>query len=130
MMGTICKYFTSKVLHFSHNDFIMAMKADLTPLLGNTGLWIVKNYFTHHSQKGNDDKKKRARIALEIIQNFLDNGLDQLKTERTYNMINKFSPKKMPEKAIKRHSLMLYSWTHYAPQAYFEDIRKTAEKIN
>jgi len=66
-MGVLTKYATKKVLHFSHNDFLMAMRADLTPLLGNTGLWVVKNYMTHQAEKGNEDKKKRARVILEII---------------------------------------------------------------
>lgn len=130
LMGVLVAYACKQVLHFSHNDFLMAMRADLTPLLGNTGLWVVKNYMTRHAEKGNEDKKKRARVVLEIIQNFLDNGLEQLKRENKYNLMNKFGPKKNPDKSIKRSSLILYSWTHYAPQSFFEDARKTVEKVN
>jgi hypothetical protein len=129
-MGVLTKYATKKVLHFNHNDFLMAIRADLTPLLGNTGLWVIKNYMTRQAEKGNDEKKKRARTILDIIQNYLDNGIDQLSRLNKFNMMNKFGPKKMPNQVLKRSDQMLYSWTHYAPQSYFEDIKKTAEIIS
>ena len=129
-MGVLAEYAINQVLHFSHNDFLMAMRADLTPLLGNTGLWVVRNYRVRYAEEGDDDKKKRAMVVLEIIQNFLDNGFEQLQRVNKYNLMNKFGPKKMPNSVIKRSSLILYSWTHYAPQSYFEDVKKTTEKIN
>ena len=44
MIGVLCKYFLRKVMHFSHEDFMTAFKVDLGPLLGDTGLWALKNY--------------------------------------------------------------------------------------
>jgi|TARA_B110000285_G_C14846889_1_gene478049 hypothetical protein len=66
-MGVLAEYAINQVLHFSHNDFLMAMRADLTPLLGNTGLWVVRNYRVRYAEEGDDDKKKRAMVVLEII---------------------------------------------------------------
>lgn len=129
-MGVLTKYATKKVLHFNHNDFMMALRADLTPLLGNTGLWVIKNYMTRQTEKGNEEKKKRARTVLDIIQNYLDNGMTQLSRLNKFNMMNKFGPKKMPDQVVKRSDQILYSWNHYAPQAFFEDIKKAAEIVN
>ena len=39
--------------------------------------------------------------------------------------MNKFSPKKLPQEQIKRESIpFIYSWMHYAPQQWFEHIKK------
>ena len=43
-IGVLMKYYLNKVLHFSHEDFLTAFKVDLAPLLGETGLWALKNY--------------------------------------------------------------------------------------
>lgn len=51
------KYYLYKVLHFSHDDFLTAFKVDLSPLLGETGLWALKNYEVKQSEKGNEEKK-------------------------------------------------------------------------
>jgi hypothetical protein len=67
MMGVLAEYAINQVLHFNHNDFLMAMRADLTPLLGNTGLWVMRNYATWYGEQGDDDRKKRARTVIEII---------------------------------------------------------------
>jgi len=44
MLGVLLKYLLKKVIHFSHADFLTAMRVDLGPLLGDTGLWLLKNY--------------------------------------------------------------------------------------
>lgn len=46
MLGVLLKYFVKSVLNFSHSDFMVAMRVDLGPLLGETGLWALKNYQT------------------------------------------------------------------------------------
>jgi len=44
MVGVLVKYFVKNVLHFNHTDFITALRVDLGPVLGETGLWAFKNY--------------------------------------------------------------------------------------
>ena len=57
------------------------------------------------------DLKKRAAVATELIEKFLETGLDVLKEEKKYNFINKFGPKKLPDRQVKRDSIEhLYSW--------------------
>jgi len=108
-------------MRFDHKDFVRAIKTDLGPLLGDTGLWALKNYQTYQTMKGNDEKKKIARNAVDLITKYLETGLDMLGSENKYNMLNRFGPKKCPAKKIARSSIdILYSWAHYAPMAWFE----------
>jgi len=72
MLGVLLKYFLKNVLHFDHTDFLTALRVDLGPLLGETGLWTLKNYITLQTEKGNNDKKKKARVALDIVKNYLE----------------------------------------------------------
>lgn len=44
MIGVLLKYYLKQVLRFNHADFLKAFKEDLGPLLGDTGLWALKNY--------------------------------------------------------------------------------------
>ena len=44
MIGVLVKYFVNQVLRFDHKDFVRAIKTDLGPLLGDTGIWALKNY--------------------------------------------------------------------------------------
>lgn len=44
LMGVNLKYAINKVLHFDHRDFLTAMRCELCPLLGATGVWIVTQY--------------------------------------------------------------------------------------
>ena len=69
--------------------------------------------------------KKKAAVATELIEKYLESGLDVLKEEKKYNFINKFGPKKCPDKQIKRDEIKhLYSWLHYAPLPWFEQLKK------
>jgi hypothetical protein len=43
MIGVQIQYFLNSVLRFNHKDFIKAIKLDLGPVLGYTGLWALKN---------------------------------------------------------------------------------------
>jgi hypothetical protein len=63
MVGVLSTYFMKKVLHFSHDDFLTSLSADLGPLLGETGLWALKNYENSMSEEGNEEEKRRARVA-------------------------------------------------------------------
>jgi hypothetical protein len=44
MVGVLTKYFVKQVLHFSHVDFLTALRVDLGPVLGETGLWALRTY--------------------------------------------------------------------------------------
>jgi hypothetical protein len=56
--------------------------------------------------------------------------MDNLGQERKYNMMNRFSPKKLPARAVSRASIThIYSWVHYAPQPYFQWLNKETETI-
>lgn len=91
------KYYLTKVLHFNHDDFLTAFKVDLAPLLGETGLWALKNYELRQADKGNDEKKKRARVGYDLISEFLEHGYDNLSKLVKYNLKNKYNPKKLPD---------------------------------
>lgn len=58
MIGVLTKYFIKTVLHFSHEDFLKAVKIDIQPLLGDVGLWILTNYCNRQKEKGKTDKRK------------------------------------------------------------------------
>lgn len=68
------------------------------------------------SIKGNTDKKKKARCAIELIQDFLEHGWDNLGKLSKFNIKNRYNPKKLPDQAVARADVKnIYSWTHYAP---------------
>ena len=128
MIGVLLKYFVKSVMRFDHADFMRAVAIDLGPLIGDTGIWALKSYQLHHTQKGNEEKKKLARNAIDLITKLLEG--DALNREKSYNMLNRFGPKKCPAQQVKRNSIpILYSWMHYAPQAWFESQRQFARDM-
>ena len=75
--------------------------------------------------KGNEEKKKMARCAIDLITKYNETGLDILGQEKKYNMLNRFGPKKFPDKLVVRSSIpILYSWMHYAPLQWFQQQRQ------
>lgn len=71
-----------------------------------------------------------TQTAIDIVQNYLEHGFDQLGKESKYNLLNKFGPKKCPEKSIKRENVpIIYSWSHYASQEWFNFLRKNEEDL-
>ena len=67
-------------------------------------------------EKGNTEKNQKARVWIDLIEEFMANEMTNLSVERKFNLKNKFGPKKMPERVISRASLThIYSWIHYAP---------------
>jgi len=77
------------------------------------------------TQKGNEEKKKLVRNAIDLVNKYLETGFDVLGVENKYNMLNRFGPKKCPDKKVVRSSIpILYSWMHYAPQQWFESQRQ------
>ena len=125
MLGVNLQYLINSVLRFDHKDFIKAIKIDLGPLLGHTGLWALRQLSNHAKEIKDNELKKKAAVATELIEKFLESGLAVLKEEKKYNFINKFGPKKCPDKQVKRDELKhLYSWQHYAPLPWFEQVKK------
>ena len=96
MIGVLTKYFIKQVLRFNHADFLKAVKLDLGPLLGEMGQWALSNYCNRQREKGKVEKKKMGLLAIDMIKNYLENGLDYLGKENKYNFMNKFGPKKCP----------------------------------
>ena len=116
MLGVLTRYFVKYVIRFDHKDFIRAIRTDLGPILGDTGMWALKNYLTLQTQKGNDEKKKIARNAIDLLSKYLETGFDVIGVETKYNLLNRFGPKKQPTKKVVRNTIpILYSWMHYAP---------------
>lgn len=129
MIGVLTRYFVKKVLNFDHADFMKAIKEDIQPLLGEVGLWILTNYSNRQKEKNLPEKKKRAQVAIEIVKSYLEHGYDNIGQEKKYYFMNKFSPKKFPDQQIKRESIeFIYSWMHYAPQQWFEHLRRLEEE--
>ena len=131
LIGVLMKYFLKQVMHFDHEDFLVAMSVDLGPLLGDTGLWALKNYEQRMNEKGAKAKRAKAKVATDLINEFMENGLEKLGKTSMYNMKNKYSPKKLPDQQVRRSEvLFLYSWTHYAPLKWFEHIRRIEDSVN
>ena len=95
------------------------------PLLGETGLWALKNYQVRQADKGNEEKKKMARTASDLVTKYLESGFDNIGKETKYNLANRFGPKKCPDKAVSKAKVpIVYSWAHYAPQAWYEEMQR------
>lgn len=59
----------------------------------------------------------------------MESGLDYIGQEKKYFFMNKYSPKKCPTQQVKRASIpFLYSWLHYAPQGWYDHIKKLEEE--
>ncbi len=107
-------------MHFEHDDFMTALRVDLGPLLGEAGLWALKNYENRMADAGKDEQKKKARNAIDLITEYLENGLDNLGKLTKFNLKNRYGPKKLPAQVVDRDSIAhIYSWTHYAPLSWF-----------
>jgi TPR repeat protein len=130
MIGVLMKYFLRKVMHYSHDDFMTAFKVDLGPLLGESGLWALRNYELRMKEAGKEDKKKKARNAIDLITEYLENGWDNLGKLTKYNLKNRYGPKKLPDQAVERTSVKhIYAWMHYAPLSFFQHTRKMEDLV-
>lgn len=130
MLGVLTKYFVKQVLNFSHNDFLTAFRVDLGPILGETGLWALKNYQQRQLEKGKEDKKVRARVAIDLVSKYLESGFEVLGQIKKYESSNRFCPKRSPDKQVLRSEIkFIYSWIHYAPHSWFQEQRKLEEDV-
>ena len=127
MIGVQMNYFVEKVLHFSHNDFLLTMRTDLGPILGYTGLWALKRLGIYAKEDGNAELKKKVAVSTELIEKYLESGFEVLSVEKKFNFINKFGPKKCPDRVITRESVPhIYSWSHFATPQWHAHTRKDA----
>lgn len=78
MIGVLTKYFVKKVLRFDHSDFMKAIKQDISPLLGELGIWALTNYNNRQLDKGKTEKRKMGQVAIDIIKSYLENGFDYI----------------------------------------------------
>lgn len=76
MIGVLSHYFVKQALHFDHADFLKVFREDIQPLLGELGVWVLTNYCERQKEKGKLDKKKQGAVALDILKNYLEHGLD------------------------------------------------------
>lgn len=84
------------VLRYNHTDFIKAIKIDLGPVLGDLGLWVLKCMKDQAKTNKQDDLKKKIQVVIDIVEKYLESGLDNLGIEKKYYFINKYGPKKFP----------------------------------
>lgn len=111
MVGVQIQFMITQALRFSHKDFMKALILDLGPVLGDLGLWSLKCLQDVAFDKKDNELKKKIQVCYEIVEKYLENGLDTLKDEKKYNFMNKFGPKKCPTLVIKRDSIKnMYSW--------------------
>jgi len=67
---------------------------------------------------------------IDIVEKYLETSLDILGTEKKYFFANKYGPKKCPDDQQKRGDQKhLYSWSHFAPQQWFDYHRRSEAEI-
>ena len=85
MVGVQLEYFTSTVLRYDHTDFLKAVRMDLGPILGDIGLWALKCQQDMAKNRVDKEDKKKLQVAYDLVEKYLDSGLDVLKQEKKYN---------------------------------------------
>ena len=61
-----------------------AMKFDLGPILGDLGLWCLKDLLDNAKQRKDPDTKKKIQVCFDIIENYLADGFSKLGIEKKY----------------------------------------------
>lgn len=93
--------------------------------MGDTGLWALNMKLAAAKEKNDKELKKKLQTCVDLVEKFLETGMDTLSSEKKYHFINKFSPKKCPGDQVSRAGIkILYSWSHYAPLNWFEHLKK------
>ena len=98
LIGVNIEYFLNSAIRYDHKDFCKAIKEDLGPILGNVGMWVAKNLREQAKEQKDEDLKKKLQIIHDIIEKYVENGMDVLGQEKKYNFMNKFGAKKCPDK--------------------------------
>lgn len=111
MVGVQINFMVNQALRFSHKDFVKSLILDLGPVLGDLGLWSLKCLQDVAKDKKDNDLKKKIQVCCDIVEKYLESGLEAFKDEKKYNFLNKFGPKKFPDLQISRDSIKnMYSW--------------------
>jgi TPR repeat protein len=58
LIGVQVRYLVKQVLRFDHIDFLKAFRVDVSPILSEIGIWVLKNYETRQKDKGKVEKRK------------------------------------------------------------------------
>jgi hypothetical protein len=129
MMKVLKLYFVNTVLHFDHKDFLQAINVDIPPMISEVGIWMLENAITRCKELGDKDQMKKYKVCLDIVKKILDKGIDYFSKEGKYHLMNKYSPKKNPDQAVKREEVQfLYSFKNYARPEYFKHLEKVEEE--
>lgn len=128
MMKVLKNYMVESVLRFDHQDFLVAVRDDIPPLISEVGVWLFNSGIVREKELGNKEQTKKMKICLDIIKKILDNGIEYFEKEGKYHLMNKYSPKKCPDQHIKRQDVkFLYSYKNYARPEYFKHLEKLEE---
>lgn len=84
-------------MRFDHKDFLKALRMDLGPVLGDLGLWVLKCKQDEAKAAKDNELKKKLQVMIDIVEKYLESGLDVLSQEKKYHFVNKYSPKKCPD---------------------------------
>lgn len=68
-------------------------------MLGDLGLWVLNNFKAQAKANNQDELKKKIQTVIDIVEKYLETGLDVLGIEKKYNFLNKWGPKKCPNEA-------------------------------
>mgnify|MGYP004292816833 CR=1 FL=1 len=66
------------VLRFDHKDFLKAVKIDLGPILGHTGLWALRQLSNQAKEANDKELKKKSAVAIELVEKYMESGLEVL----------------------------------------------------
>lgn len=131
MMKVLKLYMVDTVLRYNHEDFLIAVRDDIPPLISEVGIWLFEVAITRERELENKDRMKQYKTCLDIVKKILDKGIDYFKKEGKYHLMNKYSPKKCPDQQKKRKEVkFLYSYKNYARPEYFEHLEKLEEEAN
>ena len=56
-----------QVLRFDHIDFLKSLRVDISPILSEVGLWVLKNYELRQKDKGKQEKRKMTQVAIQLV---------------------------------------------------------------
>jgi len=67
LIGVQLRYLVKQVLRFDHIDFLKSLRVDISPILSEVGLWVLKNYELRQKDKGKQEKRKMTQVAIQLV---------------------------------------------------------------
>ena len=67
MIGVQLRYLVKQVLRFDHIDFLKSLRVDISPILSEVGLLVLKNYELRQKDKGKQEKRKMTQVAIQLV---------------------------------------------------------------